>query len=206
MRAVECVPLNCVGCGSVMMLKPYMIRYFSYCSKNCKSGPPAFMRKVVKSDSCWIFTGEIDVYGYGVFHGYRDGVACRTKAHRWSYMHHKGPIAKGLQVLHSCDNPPCVNPDHLSTGTDLQNHIDCTSKGRQARGESSGRTSITESGVVELRRMYAGGVFLKDIAARFDITIASARFVALGITWKHIPGICEPRRPIKRKGYIGSIQ
>ena len=66
-----------------------------------------FMKKVNKTESCWEWTGSKDRYG---FFGVNGKI---KKAHRVSYEHFKGPISPGLLVRHKCDNPSCVNPDHL---------------------------------------------------------------------------------------------
>jgi hypothetical protein len=71
---------------------------------------------------CWPWTGKIATNGYG----YLDNML----AHRASWLIHHGPIPEGLQVLHHCDNPRCVNPDHLWLGTQADNVADMMAKGR----------------------------------------------------------------------------
>lgn len=81
-------------------------------------------------NSCWVWTASRGDHGYGTLQG-DDG---RTVgAHRFSYELHHGPIPAGLLVMHSCDNPPCVNPGHLSAGTHADNMRDMAAKGRQWR-------------------------------------------------------------------------
>lgn len=85
--------------------------------------------KINPNTGCWEWQGGRNTQGYGHF--------CVRKpqskmAHRWSYEHYKGPIPEGHLVLHACDNPPCVNPEHLSTGTQKDNMQDAKRKRRRA--------------------------------------------------------------------------
>lgn len=81
---------------------------------------------------CWVWIGARSPAGYGRIRiASRDGAVGRQiYAHRWSYEHHTGPIPVGLLVMHACDNPPCVNPAHLSVGTHRDNAQDMLRKGR----------------------------------------------------------------------------
>jgi len=88
-----------------------------------------FWKNVKKTDSCWLWTarGRCGSLGYGQFWlGYKDG---KTTAHRAAWILTFGD-PKDLYVLHKCDNPLCVNPDHLFLGTQQDNVRDCFSKGR----------------------------------------------------------------------------
>lgn len=93
-----------------------------------------FMARVVKSDDpngCWLWTGSRSGHqGYG---GIRIGNKT-VKAHRASHELFKGPIPPGLYICHTCDNPPCVNPDHLFAGSHLDNMRDKMAKGRHSTG------------------------------------------------------------------------
>lgn len=85
-----------------------------------------FWEKVDKSGNCWIWQGSVNKEGYG-------GVQVKGmtwSTHRYSWFIEYGEIPKGLCVLHKCDNPSCVRPDHLFLGTQKDNVIDCYNKGR----------------------------------------------------------------------------
>lgn len=106
-------------------------------ARTSDNGPVALLGKVAKNanlfwqhvkvgdpSECWLWTGSKHKQGYGLY-----GAGPR-RAHRiaWTLIH--GEIPPGLQVLHRCDNPPCVNPAHLFLGTDKDNHQDKAAKGR----------------------------------------------------------------------------
>jgi hypothetical protein len=89
-----------------------------------------FWAKVRKGDGCWEWQASRNSSGYGWFRFGPQGSRTPTGAHRVSYVLTKGPIPEGMQVLHRCDNPPCVNPSHLFLGTNDDNHADKVAKGR----------------------------------------------------------------------------
>lgn len=82
---------------------------------------------------CWLWLRGKDKDGYGKFSARRAGVVLPGidgRAHRAAYTIYVGPIPAGLHVLHKCDNPSCVNPDHLFVGTNSDNMKDRSAKGR----------------------------------------------------------------------------
>jgi hypothetical protein len=89
--------------------------------------PVRFWAKVSKGDGCWIWTGSRNPKGYG-----RLNTGNRVRlAHAISWELSHGAVPDGLWVLHRCDNPPCVRPDHLWLGTAADNTADMVAKGRQ---------------------------------------------------------------------------
>lgn len=94
-----------------------------------------FWNYVQKTETCWLWTGSRADTGYGVH--WTDEKKL-VGAHRYSYELHNGPIPEGLFACHHCDNPPCVNPDHLFPGTAEDNAQDMSRKGRWANQHSRG--------------------------------------------------------------------
>lgn len=105
----------------------------------------AFWKKVNKTESCWIWTACKDKDGYGKISKTYDGKLRHFRAHRISYEFHVGEIETNQVVMHSCDNPSCVNPKHLSVGTIRDNNHDAIAKGR--RNYSSGEDHWTRKSI-----------------------------------------------------------
>jgi hypothetical protein len=141
-----------------------------------------FWSKVKKTDGCWEWTAARDGAGYGYFK--LEG-ECQL-AHRVAYRLARGSISEGAHVCHHCDNPGCVNPDHLFLGTHQDNMDDKTRKGR-AQGARPGEThhlaKLTEERVREIRQ--AEGT-QQQIAIRFGISRSQVSNIRTRRQWKHI--------------------
>jgi HNH endonuclease len=108
-------------------------------------------------------------------------------AHRLAWQESRGPIPEDMDVCHRCDNPPCVNPDHLFLGTHQDNMRDRNRKGRQAhlRGEQNGSTKITEVTALKIMDLLrtAGP---KHVSRRLGISYHIVQDINRGKTWKHL--------------------
>lgn len=146
-----------------------------------------FWAKVDKRgpDECWPWTAAVNEHGYGVMHpqGRKNGPT--VKAHRASLML-AGVDIQGLMVLHSCDNPPCVNPAHLSAGTHEQNVADMLDRQRQQKGSRNGQAKLTEREVAEIRRRAAAGERHRILAGEYRVSETTIWRLARGMGWRHV--------------------
>lgn len=108
------------------------------------------------------------------------------QAHRMAYEIAKGEIPAGLCVCHKCDNPPCVNPDHLFLGTNADNMRDKTLKGRQRRGEDVPTAKLTNKTVLLIRKARRDGGKVIDIGLQFGVNAACVSSIANGRKWAHV--------------------
>lgn len=146
-----------------------------------------FFKKIMPEPNtgCWLWSGAPYGEGYGSF--MHKGVIMR--AHRFSYLIHKGEIPDGLHVLHTCDVRCCVNPDHLFLGTNIDNINDKIKKGRQANGASINNSKLVGDQVMEIVSLYNSGNSIKSISKIFNITTANLYYIVSGITWGHLTKI-----------------
>ena len=108
------------------------------------------------------------------------------KAHRASWIVHNGPIPARMHVLHRCDMPPCINPDHLFLGTQVDNNADRDRKGRGrvALGERQHLAKMNAAMVAEIRQ--SNGVSLAKLAAKYGVNKTTIGRIISRKTWKHV--------------------
>lgn len=137
------------------------------------------------NSGCWLWLGRLDKDGYG-------SIVINNKlqrAHRASYFLLKGPVPDGLIVRHTCDFPPCINPDHLLVGTHLDNTCDAFRRGRRVpmRGEGHTGSKLTDDSVTAIRARFANGERQAALAAEFGVSVGATVAVIRRKTWKHVP-------------------
>jgi hypothetical protein len=183
---------HCEHCGNPFFPHNNAVRH---CSLTCR-----FWSKVDKSggpDACWIWIAGKSSDGYGSFD--------QAGSHRTAWEIERGPIPRGLSVLHNCptgDNPSCVNPAHLWLGTQAQNIADMTAKGRRRTatgdasaprkypgmraGERNGAAKIDAATVTKIRTANASGESYSRIVKRFGVSKSHVSRIVRGHSWRHV--------------------
>lgn len=175
-----------------------------------KSVAERFWKHIITHpDGCWEWVGATKQGGYGKI-GQSLPVQRTLQAHRVSWEIHYGPVPKGIDVLHTCDNPPCCRPDHLFLGTQVDNSRDMVRKGRHVsktrpeslrrgdnhpfrlrpetvlRGEKNSRAKLTEETIREIRMWHQQGTSQQTIANRYGVDQTTISTVVRRKTWKHV--------------------
>lgn len=136
-----------------------------------------FWTKVEKrGDGCWEWQGARTRFGHGRMR--IDGK--EVGAHRFSFaLHNPDAEIDGAVVRHSCDNPPCVNPNHLLLGTMGDNNRDASRRGRSS-------TKLTETDVLAIRARHASGESYSLLGREFGVSAPAVRAVVLRRVWTHV--------------------
>ena len=163
------------------VLKPIQVQYHGLTEE------ARFLKRVIvgNQSECWPWTGSVMKIGW---HGqWRNADGKIEPTHRAAWRLFKSQIPQGSHVLHRCDNPICVNPNHLFLGSQADNARDMWTKGRAkpgvSLGERHGMSKVTESMVREIRTSSESGV---SLSRRLGITPTTVCDIRKRRTWDHI--------------------
>jgi hypothetical protein len=132
---------------------------------------------------CWFWPRSKDKKGYGRAWNGKNVIF----AHHFMWeLSHGEVLPKGQNVLHACDNPACVNPDHLFLGTHAQNMADKAAKGRSNLGERHPLATLTEKEVREIRELARQGMPQREVALKFEIRQNTVSRIVNRVRWKHV--------------------
>lgn len=143
-----------------------------------------FWPKVNKTKDCWLWTAAKNGKGYGRF--LHEGK--NRFAHRVSWFLSGEVLPKSKILMHSCDNPSCVNPAHLSVGTIQENNLDCKIKGRLADRTDPKRRpcKLTKDDVLNIRSLRETGLSYTEISKRFHVSSRHVSYICKKALWRHI--------------------
>ncbi len=163
-----------------------------------------FWSYVNKTETCWLWTGPHNKLGYGILNAGSPPNHIRIFAHRFSWKLHHGPFPAEVKVLHHCDNPPCVRPDHLFTGTQADNMYDAIQKSRRplvpdglrVAWERNVRRKFSDDEVRQIRALYdsqrhwprnkARPYSLKGLASMFGATFNAISHIVNNRVYKNV--------------------
>lgn len=183
---------TCIHCASTFF--PANHSAGLYCSHRCyvdhtsgtRRTPPEqrFWPKVQKTDGCWLWTAGQAGDGYGAFGLNRRAI----RAHRYSWELFYGPVPNGMNVLHKCDTPSCVRPEHLFLGTQTDNIADMVAKGRQRapRGTQRPNAKLTADDVQQIRHRIVLGEKDRAIADTYGVRPGLIWLIRHGHAWAHL--------------------
>lgn len=186
----------CASCGVAYKVHPHRTSS-RFCGNKCR-GLGIRRQKTMAlieqfcipepNSGCWLWLGchHKTRRGYGTL-AFRDGPNRKViLAHRLSWELHNQLSAEGMEVRHRCDNPWCVNPEHLETGTHRQNMFDAVFRCRIAKGSRLPQAKLDEFKVVDIKRRLALGEFRYKIAIDYGVGASTIDAIAWGRSWKHV--------------------
>jgi hypothetical protein len=151
-----------------------------------RSPTERFWDHVRKTEGCWFWTAA-KAGGYGQF-SLRH--ALRIQSHRYAWLLEYGPIPEGVLVLHKCDEPLCVRPEHLFLGSHSDNSRDAFTKGRRTQpnhgqliGERNGRAKLTAD---QVRAVHASKNSGRKLARELGVTAGAIHHIRQGRSWRHL--------------------
>lgn len=205
------IPRTCPKCGKTFFRRGSGKKTPKYCSYTCRTAanievnkrnlPPRRPLKERFWDTvntapgqgprgeCWEWKGKRFRNGYGQFHARINGKKTYQLAHRkaWEFANNT-ELTRTIQVCHTCDNRPCVNPDHLFLGTQADNIHDMMQKGRAkpARGEGTGKARFVEEDIRTIRKLHKEGMGYKKIAQQYQCAEGTIHAIIHRRTWRHV--------------------
>lgn len=188
---------RCKDYGAPTLIEPNRGRW------NALPASERLIAKIRVEEDCWMWTGFTDKDGYGRMRAKIGGVLIH-KAHTVSHTLHTGELVpKGMVIMHSCDRPGCVNPDHLRVGTYLENSRDMIAKGRayDQRGENASGAILTATeaaAILEDARTYA------EIAKDYGIVASTVGSLKQRVSWQNVK--VEKVAKAKKIGMRGETQ
>jgi DNA-binding XRE family transcriptional regulator len=155
---------------------------------SCYRGLPISERiesHIISKENCWLTDLACNSLGYPPIR-----INGKTKRlNRVIYELHKGEIPPGKFVCHKCDNPACINPNHLFLGTPQENMDDKVTKNRQSRSKGSlhGLAKLDEEKVLEIKRLLAEtNLTQKEIAKKYGVCHQTISYIKNGKLWGHV--------------------
>jgi hypothetical protein len=137
-----------------------------------------FWEKANKSDGCWNWTASVNSCGRATFDS--------KSAPRMAYKLAKGDVPRNMHVCHTCDNPRCVNPDHLFLGTQQDNVRDAIRKGRNQAGERHYYAKLTETDVSDIRWLSSFGLTHAEIGRAYRVSGVNVGQIVRGKLWSSV--------------------
>lgn len=137
----------------------------------------------ISDNGCWMWQGAKNQDGYGLMARYKNTIS----AHRIAFIVFKGEHPRDKYVLHTCDQPACVNPDHLFLGTQLDNMNDMKNKGRSpdCSCENNSKNKLSRNQVDEIRKLYfSGGYTQKELGEMYGVYQSTISYIVRGTKWK----------------------
>ena len=140
---------------------------------------------IVAESGCWVWMGGLTVAGYPQI----ESAGKKHYAHRVSYELHHGVSAEGMLVCHRCDNPSCVNPNHLFLGTPKDNQNDMAVKRRSTYGQKNAQAKLSEAEALRIKKMGTSGFSQQKIADAFGVSRSNVGLILRGERWAHLEGV-----------------
>ena len=138
----------------------------------------------VDIDECWEWTKSFSHFGYGQLWW----IDRHILVHRASYISYVGEIPEGMCVLHKCDNPKCLNPNHLFLGSRLDNNQDRAKKRRSfdIKGEGNPFSKLSDANVIDIKNRLRKKERSIDLASEYKVCVDTIYKIKAGINWSHI--------------------